>query len=869
MKGNLIKRLISDQMLFVGFGLAAIYWILSFILHVFSSSQINFSQWLVGTDIGGIWTRLIVLCLFAFFGSHAQYTIDMRRKVEEALRESEERYRTIIESIEDGYYEVDITGNFTYFNDAMCKVLGQTSNECGGTNFLESLDEENAGKVLNTFNNVHRTGLPVNALDFTFNLKDGSQRYAETSVSLIKDSKGQPLGFRGILRDVTERKQAEALQQAKLAAEAASRSKSEFLANMSHEIRTPLNAIIGLVELLLETDLTSEQREDLMVVMSSSYALLSVINDILDFSKIEAGKLELEETAFNLRDFLGESLKIMATKAHEKGLELAYRVAPQGPDRLVGDPARLRQVVLNLVGNAIKFTADGEIIVSVSTDQQTDDEVLLHFSVKDTGVGIPKEKQASIFRAFEQVDGSTSRRYGGTGLGLAVSGQLVGLMGGKIWVESEPGHGSTFHFTCKFGRRLEAEDTAELIPDIDVRSIKILVVDDNHTSRQIIREMIESWQMVAETAPGVEEAKQMLVQAEKSDAPFELALIDSDMYGSDGFSLARWIKNHETLESKVIMMLTSTQLRNRTDFQKMGIKASITKPVRPSDLLDTIMIALDIVELIEEEIPKIQDRVSQRKGRSLKILVAEDTLFNQKLILRLLGRWGHEAVIAENGLQAVEELSRDTFDLVFMDVQMPEMDGFEATREIRKREEQTGRHTPIIAMTAHAMKGDRERCLESGMDEYVSKPISSEALFEAIQALVPAAVSEEKPPAAEPLENTTQPIDKEALLSAFDNDWDFFKEAVDLFIDEYPQMMEAIHGAIKAADAATLERTAHALKGMVSNFQAELAAKTALSLEQMGREGAIESADQIFKSLAGELANLEKTLLEFAEKGSS
>lgn len=860
------KRWLSNQMVWVGVGLAAIYWIIESFLYIVSSSQTDLSQWLFGTNVGGIWTRIIVLCLFAFFGSHAQFTIDQRRRAEAALREGEERYRTIIESIEEGYYEVDLAGNLNYFNDALCNIIGRTRKDCSGKNFMEFLDEKNAGRLLTTFNDVHRAGLPVRAFGFILKPQDASPRYAETSVSLIRDSNNQAVGFRGILRDVTERKQAEELVQAKSAAEAASKSKSEFLANMSHEIRTPLNSIIGLVELLLETDLSPEQREDLNVVVSSSYALLSVINDILDFSKIEAGKLELEEMAFNLRDFLGDSLKIVASKAHEKRLELVYRVAPNAPDRLVGDPARLRQVILNLVGNAVKFTSEGEIVVSVEMNQQTTDQTLLHFSVRDTGIGIPKERQENIFRAFEQADGSTSRRFGGTGLGLAVSSQLVGLMGGKIWLESEPDQGSTFYFTCNFGVRPEDEATAEA-PEIDVRGIKVLVVDDNRTSLNIIQEMLQSWHMIAETAPGEEEAKKLLIQAETSGSPYELILIDSALYNGDGFSLAGWIRDHETLNPQVMMMLTATQRRNRADFQKLAIKATLTKPVRPSDLQDAILIALGRVKRMADEKPKDQKPGPQH--RALKILVAEDTLFNQKLILRLLGRWGHQAVIAENGRSAVKALSKEHFDLVFMDVQMPEMDGFEATREIRKMEAQTGRRTPIIAMTAHAMKGDRERCLEAGMDDYVSKPISSDALFQAIQALAPAD-REDKQPAEAPLEKKDGiPIDKEALLNAFDHDLDFLKEAVDIFMSEYPQMMERIREAIRAGDATVLERAAHALKGMIGNFQAELPAKTALSLEKMGKNGVLANVDRIFESLTMEIARLEKTLLDFVREKSS
>jgi len=739
MKIELKKHFISEKMVFIGFGLAAIYWILESFLYIFSPSQVGFFEWLFGGNVGGIWTRLIVLCLFVFFGSHAQYTLDRRKRAEEALQKSEEKYRRIIESIEDGYYEVDLTGNLTFLNDPMLIILGRSRDECMGMDLFDSMDEENAGKVFKIFNNVQRTGIAVNTLDCVLTAQDGSKRHVEASVSLKKNSKGESIGFMGILRNVTERKKAEELQQAKLTAEAASRSKSEFLANMSHEIRTPLNSIIGFVEMILETDLTPEQRESLDIVMSSSYALLSVINDILDFSKIEAGKLELEETPFNLRDFLADSLKIIAAKAHQKGLDLIYRVAPDGPDGLIGDPARLRQVVLNLVGNATKFTDKGEILLSVHVEHQTDNEVLLHFAVKDTGIGIPKEKQESIFFVFQQVDGSTSRRFGGTGLGLAISRQLVKLMGGRIWLESEAGQGSTFHFTARFTLSPDAEDVFKATLDDRTHGVKVLVVDDNATYRHIIQETLKSWNMLPLVTSETGEARKMLIQAQETGSPFDLILIDSSMSDPDGLSLARWIKTQENINVKVIMMLTVLR-RSQIDFQELGIQSTITKPVRSSDLLDAIQIALDgLKSLPEPEVSlKVQDRISEPVGRPLRILVAEDNLFNQKFIFRLLERWKHQVVIVANGRLAVEALSQDKFDLVLMDVQMPEMDGFEATVEIREREKRTGNHIPIIAMTAHAMKGDREHCIEAGMDAHVPKPVSATHLLEMIQKLFPA-----------------------------------------------------------------------------------------------------------------------------------
>jgi len=858
-----------DKMVSIGVGLATVYWLLDSLIYFLLSNDITLFQALLSMDMDVIARRMLAISFFMMFGSHAQYTITQRRQTEEALQKSEERYRTILESIEDGYYELDIAGNFTFFNESLCKVLGYLKDEIMGINIRQSVDEESTIKILETLDTVHKTGLASEALDWKLIRRDGSKRYIEASVSLIEDTEDKATGFRGIIRDVSRRKEAEALQHEKVAAEAASRSKSEFLANMSHEIRTPLNSIIGLVELMRGTDLSPDQREDLDVVISAAYALLSVINDILDFSKIEAGKLELEEVDFNLRDFIGETLKIMAIKAHEKGLELAYRVAPDiVSDHLVGDPSRFRQILLNLVGNAIKFTDEGEVVVSVHQEQQTENQVYLHFSVADTGVGIPKEKTETIFSAFKQADGSISRRFGGTGLGLAVSAQLVNLMGGRIWVESEAGQGSSFQFTSSFlvqADKPDKPDTDDLPAGVDIRGVRVLVVDDNATSREILQEMLESWQLFPKAASGMKEAQQIFGQVEQSGIPFDVILIDSDMPETDGFSLARWIKSKETIHSKIIMMLTSSNQRGQIDLQDLGARATVTKPVRPSDLLDAIIIALGLKVPVPEVPIKVAEQIPGAKEDALQILVAEDTPFNQKFILRLLDRWGHQAVIAENGREALEAWSEDSFDIVLMDIQMPEMDGLEATRAIRETEKKTGGHIPIIALTAHAMKGDRERCLAAGMDEYISKPISPEMLYKAIQDLV-TGESQDAPGIEASEEEALPAFSKQTLLKAFEHDWSFFEDVVDMFVSDYPAMMTTIREAVKTKDAVSLQRAAHSLKGMLRNFQAEAGAKKALELEEMGRQSIFEDADQAYELLSIELAKLEKILLDLVKE---
>ncbi|MBW1700630.1 MAG: response regulator [Deltaproteobacteria bacterium] len=855
----------ADHLVLIGLGLAIGYWILESFMLVMLSNDVSFLQSLLGYDFNETLTRLLVLCFFMIFASHAQFTVTQRKQADEALRQSEIKYRTIIESIQDGYFEVDTFGNFNFLNDSVCKIFGYSRDYLMSKNIRQFMDKLDVGKVNAAFDNAYKTKDGIGTFDFTLVRPDKSERFVEASVSLIKDSKSKTLGFRGILRDITKRKKAEALQRAKIAAEAANRSKSEFLANMSHEIRTPLNSIIGLVELVLDTDLDSDQREDLNVVLSSSHALLSVINDILDFSKIEAGKLDLEKSTFNLKDLLGESLRIMAIEAHEKGLELAYNVAHDiVSNLLVGDPARFRQVLLNLVGNAIKFTEEGEVVVYVKEEAHTDSEVLLKFSVKDTGIGIPDEKKEIIFSPFDQADGSTSRKYGGTGLGLAVSSQLVDLMGGRIWVESEPGSGSTFYFTARFKFQPDDGITADPLADLDIQGMKVLVVDDNTSSREIIMEMFEGWQMFPVSASSCDEAKKILGQANRSRSWFELILVDYDMPESDSISLVRWINNQKKLHGNIIMMLTSSSIQRKLDLQNLGVKATVNKPVGSADMLNAVIVALGFREPHVEPTSKMHERILSMHYPSLRILVAEDTPFNQKFISRLLERWGHQAFVVNNGQMAVKAFLREKYDLVLMDIQMPDMDGFEATAEIRKLEKKTGRHTPIIALTAHAMKGDRERCLEAGMDEYVSKPISPDALQASINSLMSNQTNDVAAP--ESINKKPPSFNKDALLKAFEHDVNFFKEIVDMFVNDYPPMITSIQDALKEKDADKLKRTAHALRGMSRNFQAESAARTALGLEKMGRQGKFDGADQACDLLAQELSGLKKILLDMVEE---
>ena len=654
-----------------------------------------------------------------------------KARLESSLQESERSYRTLFDSVADPVFVFDKeTYRFLDCNDSVTRTYGYTRSELRKMTPKDLHPREELEVVRRNIDTKNVDSPNV----YTHLTRDGRRIQVEILTNDI-DYHGRPAWI-SIVHDVSQRaRNQKMLEEARKQAEMASRSKGEFLANVSHEIRTPMNAIIGMTDLVLQTQLQPEQKEFLEIVQLSAESLLSLLNDILDFSKIEAGKLAMDPIEFGLRDMLGDTLRALTVRAHEKNLEVACHVDPKVPDMIIADPGRLRQIVANLVVNAIKFTDSGHILVRVREKSRGDDSVTLQMAVSDTGIGIPADKQQRIFEAFSQADGSTTRHYGGTGLGLAICSQLVSMMDGNIWVESEPGQGSTFHFTLRVGMAAKSRQFPS--EPIDLKNLRVMVLEDLPVNQRITEEILSGWGMVVTVRSRGADGLKELKNACRDQTPYDLAILDVHLPEIDGFETARRIREDPEIESTTLLMLTSAAQRgDAARCRELGVEAYLTKPVVQSDLLDAIRAALaQPVESEQDEPAPLITRHSLRESRPrLQILLAEDNEVNQKLALRLLQKRGHTVVLAVNGAEALEKLAHQPFDIVLMDVQMPVMDGLEATREIRRREA-PGQHVPIVAMTAFAMSGDRERCLEAGMDDYLSKPIKPPKLFETVERL--------------------------------------------------------------------------------------------------------------------------------------
>jgi two-component system, sensor histidine kinase and response regulator len=810
-----------------------------------------------------------------FFVSLAR-DITERKRTEAALRASEERFRGTFENAAVGIGHADAAGRWLLVNEKFCAIVGYSRAELLQKTYRDMTHPDDLAAGIGSFTALMRGDLASYALEKRYVRKDGAPVWVELFISLQRDAAGQPDYAIAMLQDISERKRLETeLRRAKETAEAANRAKDEFLANVSHEIRTPMNAILGMTELALDTPLNDDQRQYLRTVKSAADNLLGIINDLLDFSKIEAGKLELAPAAFCLRAAVGDTLRALAVRAHKQGLELIYHVQPELPDALIGDVARLRQVLLNVVGNALKFTDEGEVVVRVaqvsggvvsgewSNDFTHDSPLTTHhspltthlqFEVSDTGIGIAKDQQARIFRAFEQEDSSTTRRYGGTGLGLTIAARLVALMGGQITVDSAPGRGSTFTFTARFGLQPHQPEQAATQPPVLLHDLPVLIVDDNATNRHILEEWLRGWQMQALAVGDGLAAMDALWDAVTLGRPYALVLLDARLSDADGLALAAKIRKRSELAATRIILLTSgDRPGDLARSRKLRIDAHLLKPVQQEELLKTIYQVMSPQMVngkgVSGEWSEASSPTTDHAPRTthLHILVAEDNEFSARLMEQLLARRGHRVRLASNGREALVLAEEGVFDLLLLDLHMPELDGFGIVGAIRERERAAGGHLPVIALTARSRKEDRERCLAAGMDDFLTKPVSTTALFAAIDRLV--SVPGETRPANGDKEERRDLLDPVAVLTACGDDGEGLRRMCQDFQTYAPAQMAEVGDALRERDAPRLRRAAHKFCALLFAFST-VAGNVASDLEDYAAQGRLEEAQPLVEQLA-------------------
>ncbi len=833
-------------------------------------------------------------------GAIANAELFMKQKeIEGALRESENRFRQVAENVGDFIWEMDAKGLYRYTSPSVERILGYTPDELvGKKHFYDLLTPEVREELKASAFNVFAEKQPFRAFPNPNLSKEGKVVHLETSGVPVLDAAGNLVGYRGADTDVTERKKAEEelrkyqshledmvkertveLEMAMKQADAANRAKSEFLANMSHEIRTPMNGVIGMIGLLLETELDPKQRQYAEIVQNSGESLLSLINDILDFSKIEARKLELESMDFDLRTSLEDIAEMMAVKAQQRGLEMVCLIGPEVPSWLRGDPGRLRQVIINLGSNAVKFTERGGVTIRAGLVEEDDRRATLRFSVTDTGIGIPENKRAILFSPFTQVDSSTTRKYGGTGLGLAISRQLVEMMGGQIGVESKEGEGSTFWFTAVFEKQA-AEQGPHLLTDL--KGVKALVVDDHDTNRLLVTAMLKSWGCRFREAADGKAALSMLAEAVRKGDPFQVALVDNLMPGMDGAELGRRVKGDEEIrETRLIMMTSLSQRGDAVRLEKIGFSGYLTKPLQASQLRECLALVMGRESPREEkEIGRslvTRHTVSESLKRRVRILLVEDNTTNRIVCLEILGKLGYRAEAVPSGQGAIEAMRKLSYDLVLMDCQMPEMDGFEATRLIRSGESGVlNPAVPIIALTAHAMKGDRERCLVAGMNDYLAKPIQPEELAGALErwlgkrledrtGISPETSSPVKsggsaPAGTEAASAGAVIFDREGFLKRVMGDASLARDLAKIFLNDMPGQVEQLKVAIATGNIRLAAQQAHRIKGAASNVGGVALQKVAFSMEVAGKEGDLKRLGSLIPQLEEQFEFLKESI---------